>query len=280
MEMNDVDLYREDNNSDPAAAWKILDSRDEEKYGLPRQGINENKCIQGHYALWDGILDFCRRHGKCTFLDSCASGGGRNDIESLRRSIPFMRSDYDRTTIPMRLQQSAGFNKWVPFHGSSTKETVGQLDRSSVAPDLYITRASLLPVWNAGAAFTHNTKLDMDVYRRNRSIWKANSHLLVKDFFELTPWHGCDDTSLWTVFAYNDPQTCEGILLGFRGETCEAGTCTVKLPFVRTDADYTLSDDDTDVVRTVSGKELSDGIELHLDSPRSSLLWHIRIVEK
>lgn len=280
MEMNDVDLYREDNNSDPAAAWKILDSRDEEKYGLPRQGINENKCIQGHYALWDGILDFCRRHGKCTFLDSCASGGGRNDIESLRRSIPFMRSDYDRTTIPMRLQQSAGFNKWVPFHGSSTKETVGQLDRSSVAPDLYITRASLLPVWNAGAAFTHNTKLDMDVYRRNRSIWKANSHLLVKDFFELTPWHGCDDTSLWTVFAYNDPQTCEGILLGFRGETCEAGTCTVKLPFVRTDADYTISDDDTDVVRTVSGKELSDGIELHLDSPRSSLLWHIRIVEK
>ena len=120
----------------------------------------------------------------------------------------------------------------------------------------------------------------MDVYRRNRSIWKANSHLLVKDFFELTPWHGCDDTSLWTVFAYNFFFFFFLFLLEFRGETCEAGTCTVKLPFVRTHADYPISDDDTDVVRTVSGKELSDGIELHLDSPRSSLLWHIRIVEK
>ena len=59
MDENEIDMYREDNNSDPAAAWKILDSRDEELYGLPRQGINENKCIQGHYALWDGILAFC-----------------------------------------------------------------------------------------------------------------------------------------------------------------------------------------------------------------------------
>ena len=274
--MNEVDMYREDNNSDPAAAWKILDGRDEEKYGVPRAGINENKCIQGHYALWDGIIEFCRQHGKCTFLDSCASGGGRNDIESLRRSIPLMRSDYDRTTVPMRLQQSAGFNKWIPFHGSSTKETKEQLDDSPLTPDLYVTRASLLPIWNSGAAFTHNINLNMAEYRRNRSIWKTNSHLLTKDFYELTEWHGREDTSMWTVFAYCDPESGEGIVLGFRQETCEQSECKVALPFVDPALEYSLKDDDKDEPVVVSGKELSEnGLTLSLSEPRSSVLLHV-----
>lgn len=275
--MHDVDLYREDNNSDPAAAWQILDQRDEEKYGLPRAGINENKCIQGHYALWDGIIEFCRKNGKCTFLDSCASGGGRNDIESLRRSIPFMRSDFDRTTVPMRFQQSAGFNKWVPFHGSSTKETQEQLEDTPFTPDLYVTRASLLPVWNSGGEFSHNVNLNMDEYRRNRGIWKANNHLLTKDFYELSQWHGREDTSLWTVFAYNDPELEEGILLGFRQETCEQPSTTVKIPFVDPAKTYTVTDDDGIRNFTASGKELSEGVTLTLDEPRSSLLWHIKV---
>jgi len=275
---NDVDMYREDNNSDPAGSWKILDQRDEEKNGLPRQGINENKCIQGHYALWDGIIEFCRKNGKCTFLDSCASGGGRNDIESLRRSIPLMRSDYDRTTAAMRLHQSAGFNKWVPFHGSSTKETVGQLDEPQYTPDLYVTRASLLPVWNVGGAFSHNPKLNIGEYKRNRDIWKANNHLLTKDFYELTPYHCLEDTSRWTVFAYNDPSAGEGIILGFRQETCPLDSCTVCLPFADPAKQYELLDDDAaeGSARQVSGAELASGLTLTLPQARTSVLLHVR----
>lgn len=279
LEENDVDMYREDNNSDPAGAWKILDGNDERLYGVPRQGINENKCIQGHYALWDGIIEFCRKNGKCTFLDSCASGGGRNDIESLRRSIPLMRSDYDRTTVAMRLHQSAGFNKWVPFHGSSTKDTQGQLEESLYTPDLYVTRASLLPIWNVGGAYSHNPKLNFAEYKRNRNVWNANKHLLTKDFFELTPYHRLEDTSTWTVFAYNDPATSEGIILGFRQDSCQEESCTVKLPFADPQKTYSLYDDDTQQSHTVSGADLASGYTLTLPEPKSSCLIHIKAVQ-
>lgn len=275
MDENGFDMYREDNNIDPAGHWKILDGREETKTALPRRGISENKFIQGHYALWDGIIAYCRAHGKCTFLDSCASGGGRNDIESMRRAVPVMRSDYDRTTVAMRLQQSSGFNKWIPFHGSSTKETEGQLDNTSNTPDLYIVRASLLPIWNEGGAFSHNPDLDFDGLRRNRAVWKRYSHLLTGNFYELSEWHGREDTSRWTVFAYSDPDTEESILLGFRQETCQDAECMVKLPFADPSEKYTVRDDDSGREFLLEGNELVKGVTLRLDEPRTSLLWHI-----
>ena len=281
MGENEVDMYREDNNSNPARSWMLLDERDEQSLGLPRAGINENKCIQGHYALWDGIIDFCRRNGKCTFLDSCAGGGGRNDIESLRRSIPVMRSDFDRTTSSMRLFQSSGFNKWVPFHGSATKETAGQLENAPLAPDLYVTRASLLPIWKISGDFSHNPDLDFDVFRRNKNIWKQNNHLLVKDFYQLSEWHDSEtDLTKWTVLAYNDPELEEGIITAFRQEECQEPSCVVKVPFVSAGKNYLITDDDSEETRILSGKELLEGIELTLPEPRSSLLWHITPVNE
>ena len=276
MGENGVDLYREDNNSNPGAAWQILDQRDQEAYSLPRQGINENKCICGHYALWDGIIDFCRKHGRSTFVDSCASGGGRNDIESMRRGVPFMRSDADRTTIGMRLSQSSGFNKWIPFHGSSSKETKDELEGMNVAPDLYITRASLLPIWNMNGTFSHNPFLDFDSFRRNLNLWKSVNHLLTKDFYHLSEWHSPTDLSGWTVFAYSDPEAGEAILTAFRQEECEQDTCHVCLPFADKAASYSVTDDDNGSVKEMSGADLAAGVDLTLASKRSSLLWRFK----
>ena len=86
-----MDLFREDNNSDPGTTWPTLDAREEQQTGLPRKGITENKGIQGHYMLWDEIIDFCAKNGKCTFIDNCASGGRRIDLETCRRSVPLWR---------------------------------------------------------------------------------------------------------------------------------------------------------------------------------------------
>lgn len=275
MGANGIDMYREDNNSDPAAAWKILDSRDEEQYGLPRQGINENKCIQGHYKLWDGILAFCAKNGKCTFMDSCASGGGRNDIESLRRGVPLMRSDYDRTTSAMRLAQSAGFNKWIPFHGSAVKDTQHQLEDSEYTPDSYVVRASLLPILNVSGSYTHNPNLDFDAYRNIIATWESVNHLLTKDFYQLSPWHGHTDTDGWTVYAYNDPLSGEGIVTAFRQETCAEDSYEIALPFVLDKETYSITDDDTGHEWTIGGKDLKKGVKITLPQPRSSILWHI-----
>ncbi|MBP1587054.1 MAG: alpha-galactosidase [Clostridia bacterium] len=277
MDENDVDMYREDNNSDPGFAWPYRDGQETKRLGLPRYGITENKCISGHYALWDGIIEYCRTHGKCTFVDSCASGGGRNDVESMRRGIPLMRSDFDRTTSSMRLSQSSTFPRWIPFHGSSTKETANQLDdMPGKGSSVYVSRASLLPVYNYGNAFTHNKEIDFDLLRRNLAEWKSVRHLLIKDMYVLTPWRHDSDRTHWTAFAYDDPDAGESVLLAFRMEEAGAETFTARLPFAMPESEYILRNADTQETVKMSGKALAiEGITVRLAEPKSSALFYI-----
>ena len=274
---NDVDLFREDNNSNPAGSWAIIDERENAKHSLPRKGIGENKAICGHYKLWDKILAFCGENGKCTFLDSCASGGGRNDVESMRRGIPFMRSDYDRTSSAMRLSQTSSFCKWVPFHGSSTKETVHQLAAEpgrGTSP--YVWRASFLPVMNYSLQFAQNPNIDYELFHKNLDEWHSIKHLLTKDIYVLTPWHHHEDTNNWTVLAYDDSDIGESILLGFRMENCAEDTFIAKLPFAEVGTTYTLTNVDTLEVTELDGSVLNSGITLKLDEPKSSVFIKIR----
>ena len=277
LDKNNVDLYREDNNANHNETWRKLDNEQSAELKLPRYGIAENNSIVGHYKLWDRIIEYCARTGKCTFVDSCASGGGRNDIESLRRGIPFMRSDADRTTSALRLSMSGSFNRWIPFHGSNTKETEGQLDPSTGAgSDAYVFRASYLPLFNFGEQFIHNPELDYDNMRFFLNEWKSVRHLLTKDMYVLTPWHSRDDKFGWTAFAYDHPETNESLLLAFRMEDCADMNCTVKLPFVCEDSVYMLENADTGEKMTIPGATLKDGIVLTLAKPRSCLMYRIK----
>ena len=277
MGENGVDLFREDNNSNPVKAWTGFDLKEAEKTGLPRKGITENLAIQGHYELWDRIIDFCARNGKCTYIDNCASGGGRNDIESLRRSLPFMRSDADRTTTALRLSMTTSYNRWIPFHGANTKESKGELDPGVAGGStFYITRASWLPVYNISEVFTHDVDLDYDRLRATFGEWKKYNHLLVKDFYPLTPWHRHDDDSSWTAIAWHDRKTDEAVLQAFRQETCPDPEYTAVMKFFKPDRKYSLTNEDTGETMTCLGSRLAtEGIRIELAEPKSSAVWHI-----
>ena len=281
MGENGVDLFREDNNSNPVKAWTGFDAKETEKTGLARTGITENLAIQGHYELWDRIIDFCARNGKCTFIDNCASGGGRNDIESLRRSLPFMRSDADRTTTALRLSMTTSYNRWIPFHGANTKESKDQLEPGMAGGStFYITRASWLPVYNISEVFTHDVEMDYDRLRATFGEWKKYNHLLVKDFYPLTPWHRPDDDSNWTAIAWHDRKTDEAVLEAFRQETCQEPEYTACLKFLKADKTYTLVNEDTGETMAKTGAELAaEGIRISLPEPKSSAVWHVTVAE-
>jgi alpha-galactosidase len=78
-----IDLYRQDFNMDPLGYWRAADEPD-------RQGITEMRHVEGYLAYWDEL----RRRHPGLLIDSCASGGRRNDLETLRRAVPLLRSDY------------------------------------------------------------------------------------------------------------------------------------------------------------------------------------------
>lgn len=234
---NKVEMYREDNNANPAPLWDYLDKKE----GEGRRGITESKFIIGHYKMWDDFIACTTSYGGCAFVDSCASGGGRNDLESLRRGVPILRSDSDRTSIALRLSMTSSFNKWIPFCGANTKEKAEQLALDGVS-DVYTWRASYLPVLNVDSRFVYDETQNFDILRFGLREWDRVKPYLLKDFYVLTPWHSEKENEGFTAYAFIDSETQKGILLAFRQEKTEEDTLTVKLPFADR---FTLINEDT-----------------------------------
>lgn len=60
MDTAGIDTYREDFNTDPYGAWVIQDELETAAAADPgyrRNGITENKYVQGHLRFWDSILE-------------------------------------------------------------------------------------------------------------------------------------------------------------------------------------------------------------------------------
>ena len=267
---NKVEMYREDNNSDPGSLWSYLDTLE----GENRAGITECKFVAAHYKMWDDIIACTLSFGGCGFVDSCASGGGRNDLESLRRGIPLLRSDNDRTTTALRLSMTTTFNKWIPFCGANTKEKESQLALTGRS-DIYTWRASYLPSLNVDAQFVQDPSQDFELLRFGLHEWKKLSGYLLKDYYVLTPWHNQDDKTGFTAYTFFDSVIQRGVLLLFRMEDCPENSLTVRLPYALDESAYKLTDEDSGEVLTVSGYELSKkGCTFTLKERRTArLVW-------
>jgi len=270
MEKNGVDMYREDNNCYPTQCWTNAD----ESQGENRMGITENKAVVGHYKLWDKIIEYCGKNNKDTFVDSCASGGGRNDLESMRRGVPLLRSDSDRTTTSLRLSMTTSFNKWIPFCGAASVEQDQQLAADGKR-DKYIFRASYGAVLNVSAQWVQYPDTDFDMLRFGISEWDSVKEFLLKDYYVLTPWKPESDRTEWTSYIYYDPETDKGVLFGFRMEDCDMPSCAVNLSMLNAEKDYELRDADNGVIGCFKGSDLINGYTLEHDKPRSSSLIFI-----
>lgn len=263
---NKVEMYREDNNCDPAPLWVYLD----EKEGENRKGITESKFIIGHYKMWDDFIACTTSYGGCAFVDSCASGGGRNDLESLRRGVPLLRSDSDRTTIALRLSMTSSFNKWIPFCGANTKEKKEQLALDGIS-DVYTWRASYLPILNVDSRFVQDEMQNFDILRFGLREWDQIKPYLMKEFYPLTPWHSEQENDGFTAYAFFDPETEKGVLLAFRQERTEETMLSLKLPF--TDR-VTLTNEDTKEKSIIENGEVT----LLFEKTREAKLFWIDLI--
>ncbi|MBQ4158719.1 MAG: alpha-galactosidase [Clostridia bacterium] len=263
LKENGIDMYREDNNSDPAALWKFLD----EKEGENRQGITECKFILNHYRMWDALIETTLSTGGCGFVDSCASGGGRNDLESMRRGVPLLRSDSDRTSTALRLSMTSSFNKWIPFSGANSKEKLEQLALTGTS-DKYVWRASYLCALNVDSQFAEDPDQDFSILRFGLSEWKKVNPYLLKDFYTLTSWHSGEEKDGMTAYCYFDPEEEKGVLFAFRQEECEEDTVKISLPFAK--GLWKMTDEDTgDVIPAPEG----EAEILLLEKRTAKLMW-------
>ena len=73
--------------------------------------MNENLHVQGYLQFWDDLL--ARNPG--LWIDSCASGGRRNDLETMRRSVPLHYTDYGYGEHPVKLAFHRTLYEWIPY---------------------------------------------------------------------------------------------------------------------------------------------------------------------
>jgi len=242
-----IDLYRQDFNMDPLGHWRGADAAD-------RQGISEIRHITGYLAYWDELR---RRHPEM-LIDSCASGGRRNDLETMRRAVPLWRSDYAFEAIGHQCMMY-GLSLWLPFHGTGTVFTRN-------APYYGSGRTPVEPYafWsNAGQSIGFGIdirlkELDYDAIRRLIGQWRRIAPNYYGDFYPLTPWSR--DETMWMAWQFDRPESGEGVVQVFRRHKSFYESASFRLFGLDADADYVVSNLDTGTQEHRSGRELLTGM--------------------
>ena len=243
-----ITIYRQDMNFQPLLYWRNADAPD-------RQGITEIRHIEGLYAFWDELL---KRHPNL-IIDNCATGGRRIDLEMISRSVVLWRSDH---THPHAVQSHGhALSLFVPTT-AGVCEFFGYYDS-------YVFRSA----FGAGMSI-HCTMdgpdCDDKQWAKNIKEMKEIQPLFYGDFYSLTG--PSSQKNAWLGYQLYRQDLHRGAIVLFRREHCPYITASLKLFGLHSNAEYELTDADTGLKRTLTGKKLMAGIEFALLQARSSQL--------
>jgi len=246
-----IDVYRQDFNIDPLSYWRANDTDD-------RQGITEIKHIMGYLAYWDELL---RRHPGL-WIDTCASGGRRNDLETLRRSVPLLRSDYFGTTTAQQAQ-TMGIAQWMPYFGSGMGIN-----------NIYWYRSCIFPAARVGCD-TRDPSLDYDLLKRMIAECYEVQRSMMGDFYPLTPYSLAEDA--WVAWQFHQPDNDEGVIQAFRRAQSQTDAVQLKLRGLDPYQRYLVRDADTPGEKEALGRELMEpGLTVTLAQPESAAVVYYR----
>jgi alpha-galactosidase len=236
-----IDLYRQDFNMDPLPFWRGNDAPD-------RQGMTENLHVQGYLAYWDELI---RRHPGM-LIDSCASGGRRNDLETLRRAVPLLRSDYqsfagDPTWAIGNQGHTYGLSSWIPFFGQGVYYSPKQF--------VYCVRSHMCPA-SAIVTDVRKNEMDWNLYRRLVDQWRQVAGCFFGDYYPLLPYNLSEEQ--WVAWQFDRPEQGEGMVQAFRRGKSDDTRKTFRLMGLDPAAQYEVVDLDQGTPKVVGGKELME----------------------
>jgi alpha-galactosidase len=262
---NKIDCYRDDFNFDPFPYWTHKESPD-------RAGMREIRFVEGAYAYWDELL---RRHPNL-MIDNCATGGRRIELETMKRSIPLWRTDYNclpRLLTEATQAQTFGISHWLP--ANSTNPFVRE-------PDTYQFRSGLSSGVVANLddgvrPIAGRTAEEWDWWQTRITEAQRAKPFFYGDFYPLTT--GNYSLESWIAYHLYLPEKKAGLLIAFRRPKSDVVSMTFDLTTIRPDAKYEFEDVDTGKKVTLSGSDIrKNGYTLKTNSPRESRLVYYRQV--
>jgi alpha-galactosidase len=261
---HELDVFRQDFNMDPLDYWNARD--------VPgRIGMTQVKHVTGHLAFWDEL----RKRHPHLWIDSCASGGRRNDLETMRRSVPLLRSDYQFEPTGNQCQ-TYGISLWLPYYGTG----VGPQTTNDGAwgPGQYVVRSSLAPCYASSIDAGTASEEDWALLRTmNEEFVRIQDDLLYSDFYPLTEFSLGDD--VWMAFQFDRPVAGSGVVLVFRRPDAQAATRRFVLHGLDAGRQYRTENFDMSGKKLLSGRSLMhEGLEFSLkDAPASAIVRYERL---
>ena len=254
----ELSCYRQDFNIELTSYFEMNDEEN-------RRGITEIKHITGMYEVWDSILE----GAPGMIIDNCASGGRRIDIETLKRSIPFFRSDYqcNFNENPEVLQtHNTNIQKYLPYNGCTSK----------TKRDTYTVRSSYSSSWGGmfyNAIFQSMDEEDFKWAKKITDEYRSIRQYFSADFYN----HGssCFDPAAWTIWQYHDTETQSGIVMAFRRSESPFENVKICIKGLISEKLYTFTN-----LNDNSEYDGNSTLTLTLSEKRSSVILKYRLKDK
>lgn len=237
IEENGVDIYRQDCNINQPSLKMYWEELEEEG----RKGYVENKYVRNYLRFFDAIVE-----ATGTFIDCCASGGKRLDLETTKRAVALWRDD-SCYTATLTQCQSWGINFFMPYSGQ------GSLDQSS-GTMLYTFRSNMMTYTGLPWKLSLINESNIDLHKQVIQEHKDYAHYLTQEYYPLTAFSESEDA--WMAMQYNDASDSTGIVEVFKRTESKQTEATFYLNGLQADTTYKVTDIDTGDSVEMTGKDL------------------------
>jgi alpha-galactosidase len=212
-------------------------------------------------------------------IDSCSGGGGRNDLETLRRAVPLLRSDYQGPVFTKdpnidvgNQGHTYGLSFWVPYYGTGV-----------YYDDTYRVRAHLTPAFGIGydpGAPDAANKVDWTAFRRRIDEYRKVADRFYGDYYPLTPYNR--DEKAWIAWQFHRRAEGDGFVQAFRRSQSADDTTRLRLGGLDKADRYVITDVDSGQSWQSGGEELMEaGLSVTIPSRRTAVvLTYERVAAK
>ena len=268
IQENGINIYRQDYNFPPLPHWRKNEAED-------RQGINENLHVQGYLQFWDDLL--ARNPG--LWIDSCASGGRRNDLETMRRSVPLHYTDYGYGNHPVKLAFHRTLYEWIPYFKEFTLSwDISGTGRFDHQIDSYSYHCAMAPMLFTTLDIRRDD-YDYTLARQLIALWRrAAAFILEGDYYPHTPFHR--SAQAWVAWQFDRPATNEGLLQAIRLPAAPQESFTLQPHGLDPAATYRFENGETGEIRELAGADLQRvGFTVTLPA-RTGAIWFYRRLDR
>ena len=216
------------------------------------------------------------------WIDSCSSGGRRNDIETMRRSVPLHPTDYAYGYHHINQAFRHTLHAWIPY----TRAWTGSWDKDNEYyshDDYYAAETPSLDNFKlingfgalsfiAGVGDLKQLSGQLPYVKKMLGIWEKCSEMqLLGDFYALTDNHR--DNTKWTAFQFDCPEKSAGVFQALRNNQAKDESLAVMPSGFCGGADYLFENEETGESFIRSGGDIINNGIVFTQPARSGAIW-------